>query len=189
MTAPSDSVPTVHPEVVRQAARTCATGVAVLTTRLHDELFAKTVSSFVTLSMDPPLISVAVTRHSPLVRAVEDSGRLAVSVLRVGQEHLSRRFATPGAGRATGSFAGVTTRTEATGSPVLEDCLSWFDCRLHSVLPGGDHSILVGRPVAAAGSQGEPLLYREGGYHALATPTATTPPRPDRAPTAPGVRT
>lgn len=194
MTAPADrALPrhadAVHPDAVRLAARTCASGVSVLTTRCGDDVFAKTVSSFVTLSMDPPLISVAVTRHSPLVRAVADSGRLAISVLRTGQEHLSQRFATPGAGRTTGAFDGVATRTEITGAPVIEDCLTWFDCRLHSVLPGGDHSILVGLPLAAAAAPtGVPLLYHQGGYHA---PTPLTPPstaRPDRAPTAPGVR-
>ncbi|MFC8507872.1 flavin reductase family protein [Streptomyces sp. NPDC057411] len=180
----------VHPDAVRLAARTCASGVAVLTTRHGDEVFAKTVSSFVTLSMDPPLISVAVTRHSPLVRAVADSGRLAISVLRVGQEHLSQRFATPGAGRATGSFDDVPTRTETTGAPVVEDCLTWFDCRLHSVLPGGDHSILIGLPLAAAAAPtGLPLLYHEGGYHSPTRLAPPSPARPDRAPTAPGVRT
>lgn len=190
MTAPADRARAVHPDTLRQAARTCATGVAVLTTRRGDEVFAKTVSSFVTLSMDPPLISVAVTGNSPLVRAVGDSGRLAVNVLRVGQEHLAQRFATPGAGRATGSFSAVATRAEATGAPVIEDCLTWFDCRLHRVLPGGDHSILVGLALAAAAvPAGEPLLYHAGGYHAptpLALPSST---RPERAPTAHGVRT
>ncbi|MFE1384298.1 flavin reductase family protein [Streptomyces sp. NPDC058740] len=180
----------VHPDAVRLAARTCASGVAVLTTRHGDEVFAKTVSSFVTLSMDPPLISVAVTRHSPLVRAVADSGLLAISVLRVGQEYLSQRFATPGAGRATGSFDDVPTRTETTGAPVVEDCLTWFDCRLHSVLPGGDHSILIGLPLAAAAAPtGLPLLYHEGGYHSPTRLAPPSPARPDRAPTAPGVRT
>ncbi|MET9451567.1 flavin reductase family protein [Streptomyces cinerochromogenes] len=189
MTAPAEQPRAIHPDALRKAARGCATGVAVLTTRQGEDLFAKTVSSFITLSMDPPLISVAVGRHSPLVQAARDTGRLAVCVLRVGQEQLSQRFATPGAGRATGAFAEVRTRTEVTGAPVLDDCLTWFDCRLHSVLPGGDHSILIGMPVAVACSEGEPLLYHEGGYHAPAPLTAPSAPRPDRAPTASGVRT
>ncbi|UFR01761.1 flavin reductase family protein [Streptomyces sp. Go40/10] len=189
MTAPAGQPRAIHPDALRKAARGCATGVAVLTTRQGEDLFAKTVSSFVTLSMDPPLISVAVGRHSPLVQAARDTGRLAVCVLRVGQEQLSQRFATPGAGRATGAFAEVRTRTEVTGAPVLDDCLTWFDCRLHTVLPGGDHSILIGMPVAVACSEGEPLLYHEGGYHAPAPLTAPSAPRPHRAPTASGVRT
>ncbi|MDT9686618.1 flavin reductase family protein [Streptomyces sp. TRM76323] len=189
MTTPLDQTQAIHPDSLRQAARGCATGVAVLTTRRGDELFAKTVSSFITLSMDPPLISVAVGKHSPLIQAAEHSGRLAVSVLRVGQEQLSRHFATPGAGRSTGAFTDVRTRTEVTGAPVLDGCLTWFDCRLHSVLPGGDHSILIGMPVAVACSEGEPLLYHEGAYHAPAPLTAPSTPRPDRAPMASGVRT
>ena len=50
---------------------------------------------------------------------------------------------------------------------MIEGCLSWFDCELEDVLPGGDHEILVGRVVAAGGRAGEPLVYWAGGYRAL----------------------
>ncbi len=58
-------------------------------------------------------------------------------------------------------------REEVTGAPVLEDCLAWFDCRVHSTLPGGDHVILVGRVTAAGSRPGEPLLYGDGRFHVL----------------------
>ncbi|MFF7457885.1 flavin reductase family protein [Kitasatospora sp. NPDC008115] len=162
----------VEPQDVRAAARHWTTGVAVLTARDGDEVFAKTVSSFGTLSLDPPLVSVAVAARSPLAAAVRDSGRFAVSVLSARQEAVGRRFATPGAGRALGMFTTVPMRVEATGAPVVDHCLAWFDCRLHAILPGGDHALLVGEVVAADGAPGEPLLYHDGRYRALAHPLA-----------------
>ena len=50
---------------------------------------------------------------------------------------------------------------------MIDGCLSWFDCELEDVLPGGDHGILVGRVTAAGGRAGEPLVYWAGGYRAL----------------------
>lgn len=154
----------------RDAARRWTTGVAVLTARHGDEVFAKTVSSLCTLSLDPLLISVAVTARSPLASAVRGSRRYAVSILADHQEPLARHFATPGAGRALSLFTLAPMRTRATGAPVLEDCLAWFDCRLHTVLPGGDHAVLVGRVAAADGGPGEPLIYHHGEYRSLARP-------------------
>ena len=152
---------------MRAAARSWTTGVALLTVRAGEELFAKTVSSLCTLSLEPPLVSVAVDLRSPLVDAARGSGHYAVSILTEHQEALARRFAAPGAGRALGTFAGAPMRAETTGAPVLDDCLAWFDCRLHDVLPGGDHALLVGRVLAADSRPGEPLLYHDGRFRAL----------------------
>ncbi|MFJ2187176.1 flavin reductase family protein [Kitasatospora sp. NPDC087861] len=162
-------------EAFRAASRGWTTGVAVVTTRAGEEVFAKTVSSFSTLSLDPLLVTVAVSRRSPLVAAVRASGRFGLSVLTDRQPSVARRFATPGAGRALGGFTAVPMRTVATGAPLVEDALAWFDCGLHGTLPGGDHTILVGRVAAADRGAGDPLLYHDGQYRVLApTPLNTT---------------
>jgi flavin reductase (DIM6/NTAB) family NADH-FMN oxidoreductase RutF len=158
---------TTATDTYRTAARQWTTGVALLTAQHGDEVFAKTVSSLCTLSLKPLLVSVAVDRRSPLTAAVRTSGRYALSVLSRDQEELARRFAAPGTGRAFGFFTGLPTRYGETGAPLLEECLSWFDCRLHCVLPAGDHVLLVGRVVAADGRPGDPLLYHDGGFHAI----------------------
>ncbi|GAA5015212.1 flavin reductase family protein [Kitasatospora paranensis] len=162
-------------EAFRGAARHWATGVAVVTADFDGEVFAKTVSSFCTLSLDPLLVSVAVTRHSPIVAAVRSGGRFAVSVLSDRQAGVARRFATPGAGRALGSFTAVPMRTETTGAPVLEAALAWFDCHLHAAQPGGDHTLLIGRVAAADATGGRPLLHHDGQFRTLApTPLTAT---------------
>ncbi|MFE2263677.1 flavin reductase family protein [Streptomyces griseosporeus] len=160
-------------DAFRDAARRWTTGVAVITARHGEEVFAKTVSSLCTLSLDPLLVSVAVNARSPLAAAVRADGRYAVAVLAGHQEPLARHFAAPGAGRALGLFTAAPMHVRATGAPVLEDCLAWFDCRLHTVLPGGDHAVLVGRVAAADARPGEPLVYHQGGYRSLAHPPAS----------------
>ncbi|GLF93038.1 flavin reductase family protein [Streptomyces yaizuensis] len=161
-------------DAYRAAARRWTTGVGVLTTRSGEDVYAKTVSSLCTLSLDPLLISVAVAARSPLAAAARASGRYAVSVLGAGQEAVARRFAAPGAGHALGLFTQVPMRDD-TGVPVLEENVAWFDCRLHTVLPGGDHTVLVGRVVGSGTTPGDPLLYHEGRYHRLHHHLPTSP--------------
>ncbi|MFC1415539.1 flavin reductase family protein [Streptacidiphilus cavernicola] len=179
----------VDPDAFRAVSRHWTTGVALLTVRADEELFAKTVSSLCTLSLDPPLVSVAVDLRSPLVAAARVAGHYAVSVLTDRQHGLARRFAAPGAGRALGLFTGAPMRTEDTGAPVLEGCLAWFDCLLHDVLPGGDHALLIGRVVAAEGQPGEPLVHHDGRFHSLELDLELDVgpgPVPDSAPGPPG---
>ncbi|WP_326595820.1 flavin reductase family protein [Streptomyces sp. NBC_01803] len=168
-------------DAYRHAARSWTTGVALLTARHGDEVFAKTVSSLCPLSLDPPLVSVAVDRRSPIVTAVRGGRGFALNVLAADQEPLARRFASPGAGRALGCFTTAPMRPGTTGVPVLERCLAWFDCRLHGVLPGGDHVLLVGLVAAADAVPGDPLVYHDGRYRSPGPGHPTDHPNPTSA--------
>src|SRR5262249_54204023 len=88
----------------------------------------------------------------------------AVNILRIDQEDLSRRFATPG----PKDFSDLNITTAATGSPILVDGLAFLDCRVPDVLPGGEHDIFVGEILAGEYHGGEPLLYFAGRYRRLA---------------------
>ncbi|MFC6882587.1 MULTISPECIES: flavin reductase family protein [Actinomadura] len=156
----------------KQAASRFASGVTVVTTRVGEEVYGITCSSFASLSLDPLLVTVSVNAHSPLLGRVRASGCFAISVLHREQREISQYFATRDRGGAREAFDGFPTSLHATGAPVMDGCLSYFDCRLHDVLPGGDHRILVGNVVAAGGDLdgGEPLLYYAGGYRSLESP-------------------
>lgn len=151
----------------KKAAGHFASGVTIVTTRNGDHVYGITCSSFISLSLNPLLVQVSVNSNSPFLDEVRASGRLAVSVLASGQEQISQYFATRGRGSAVGEFPNVATDAVQTGSPVIRDCLSWFDARLHAILPGGDHQILIGQVVAAGGRDGTPLLYWAGRYRKL----------------------
>lgn len=156
-----------HDLAFRRAAAQFASGVTVVTTRVADEVYGITCSSFASLSLDPLLVTVSVNAHSPLLDRVRAAGCFAISVLGRDQQGISQHFATRDRGSARNSFEDFPTVHLNTGSPVIDGCLSYFDCRLHDVLPGGDHRILVGRVVAAGGAGGDPLLYFAGGYRSL----------------------
>ena len=126
-----------------------------------------TVSSFASLSLNPLLVTVSINRSSPFLEYVRSAEAFAVSVLASDQQQVAAYFAARGRTPDPAGFATVPTTSEETGAPIIDGCLSWFDCTVEDLLPGGDHEILVGRVAAAGGRTGEPLVYWAGGYRAL----------------------
>jgi flavin reductase (DIM6/NTAB) family NADH-FMN oxidoreductase RutF len=141
-----------------------ATGVTVVTTDGEAGSHGLTANAVASLSLDPPLVLVAVDKHAATLDYLKKNGCFAVNILRLDQEEISRRFATPG----PKDFSDLNIITAATGAPVLVDCLAFLDCRVSEILPGGDHEIFVGEIVAGEYHGGEPLLYFSGGYRRLA---------------------
>ncbi|GAA3604439.1 flavin reductase [Microlunatus ginsengisoli] len=151
----------------RQAAGQFASGVTVVTTHAAAGMYGVTASSFASLSLNPLLVSVSINRSSPLLGFVREAGSYAVSVLSSGQQPTADYFARRGRVPEPAGFREVPTSAIETGAPVVDGALSWFDCAVEDILPGGDHEILVGRVVAAGGRAGEPLVYWAGGYREL----------------------
>ena len=143
-----------------------ATGVAVVTSSDEAGPRGATTNAVTSLSLDPPLVLVALDRGSNTLRAVRASGRFCVNVLAAEQEDVARRFATKASGEE--KLAGVAHEL-AEGMPVLHGVLAWLVCRLEQELEGGDHAILVGRPLEAGGDQdAHPLVFFSGRYRSSA---------------------
>jgi flavin reductase (DIM6/NTAB) family NADH-FMN oxidoreductase RutF len=107
---------------------------------------------------------VAVDKRAAMLEFLTKNRCFAVNILRADQEDLSRRFAAPG----PKDFSDLNTKTAATGSPILKHAIAYLDCRVHEILPGGDHEIFVGEIVSGEYQGGEPLLYFAGSYRWLA---------------------
>jgi flavin reductase (DIM6/NTAB) family NADH-FMN oxidoreductase RutF len=151
----------------QQAAGRFASGVTVVTTRASQGHYGVTASSFASLSLNPLLVTVSINRSSPLLGYVRTAEAFAVSVLSSDQQQVAAYFAARGRTPELSGFATVPTTAGQTGAPIIDGCLSWFDCAVEDLLPGGDHEILVGRVAAVGGRTGEPLVYWAGGYRAL----------------------
>jgi len=162
--------PEVSAPAFRLAARAFPTGVAVLTVAGGSRPRAKTVSSFTTVSLDPPLVSVALSCRAALLAQLRERGRFGVSVLGAGQEAVSRYFAAPARERP-GLGPPPRLALTAAGTPVVAGSQSYFDCHLSDVLALGDHAVVVGRVTAVdGGPTAAPLVYFDGGYRLLARP-------------------
>jgi flavin reductase (DIM6/NTAB) family NADH-FMN oxidoreductase RutF len=147
----------------RQAMGHFASGVTVVTTALGGELYGMTVSSFSSLSLNPPLVLICIDKSVPCHDMIKDAGCFVVNILEKRQEHLSRRFATT----TNDKFKGVAWHSGNLGLPVLANTLAVIECRLRDTLDGGDHAIFIGEVVDAEVREGAPLLYYRRGYHEL----------------------
>ena len=143
-----------------------ATGVTVVTTGGVAGLHGMTANAVASLSLEPPLVLVAVDKRAITLDYLKKNGCFAINILRVEQEGLSRQFATPG----PKDFSDLKTTNAATASPILTECLAYLDCKVVDILPGGDHEIFIGEILAGEQYDGEPLLYYGGGYRRLSEP-------------------
>lgn len=141
-----------------------ATGVTVVTTRYQGELVGLTANAVASLSLEPPLVLVAIDRASQTHPKLVASGCYAVNILSADQQELSQRFAQ----RGPKDFSDLELTTAVTGAPILAGVLGWVDCRVTQILPGGDHDIFVGQIEAGGCRDGRPLLFFAGRYGRLA---------------------
>ena len=156
----------VSPEQFRSALRRWGSGVSVVTTDRLGGIQGITVSSFCSLSLDPPLVLICISKRTGSHRLIAEHGAFAVNILRDDQKPISDRAA--GLVGPNGNWLeDLPHRRYATGAPVLADCLAWLDCAVEAALEGGDHTIYVGRVEAAGRADGGPLLYFDGAYRRL----------------------
>ncbi|BBK32568.1 3-hydroxy-9,10-secoandrosta-1,3,5(10)-triene-9,17-dione monooxygenase reductase component [Stella humosa] len=139
-----------------------ATGVAVATARdAAGRPAGVTVSSFTSVSLDPPLILFCLEWVAETWPAFRDGTHFAVNILAEGQAATSSRFASVRLDR----WAGVEYREGLHGCPLLTDSVGWVVCRKETVHEGGDHAIIVGRVEALESDPTRaPLLHFRGAY-------------------------
>ncbi|WP_407180602.1 flavin reductase family protein [Bradyrhizobium sp. STM 3562] len=150
----------------RRALSQFATGVAVITARgATGEAVGMTMSSFNSVSLDPPLVLFSVDRRALSLPAMRDAAGYAVNILSRQQEALSNQFA-----KALGDkWRDVAHSLGHAEAPLIEGALAHFECEPYAQHDGGDHVIFVGRVVRFSAREGEsPLVFFRGKYCALA---------------------
>ncbi len=158
---------TVSAADFREALRLFPSGVTIVTLRVGEIVHGLTVSAFASVSPDPPLVAVIIDhRHRAYELLESDGARFSVNFLGEDQVAISNRFAwTEDENRFQDDgwdFAGH-------GAPVLTTALAWLDCRIHSRLPAGTHTLYVGEieRLGARPDAGSPLLYWNRDYRGL----------------------
>lgn len=154
----------LEPAEFRRALGHFATGVTVITTQHQNQLHGTTISSFCSLSLDPPLVLVCIDHQATLHDLVIASGTFGVNILAEHGENTSRHFAR----RVPDKFSEISYRLGQLAVPLLEDALATLECRVVACHPGGDHSIFIGEVVTVnAQAHADPLLFFRSKYSRL----------------------
>jgi flavin reductase (DIM6/NTAB) family NADH-FMN oxidoreductase RutF len=133
--------------------------VTIITTAQNEIPHGATVSAFAYLSLDPPMVTVALNRRSQLLTQILQAGRFGVNVLARDQEEVAKRFAQRGVerfGPASWHFDG--------GMPRLACAATWLVCDLESTVEGGDHILLLGLVEDGQRTDAAPLIYGDRTY-------------------------
>jgi flavin reductase (DIM6/NTAB) family NADH-FMN oxidoreductase RutF len=161
-------------ETYKQIGRSAAGAVSVVAAydRASDKIVGLTVSSFVTLSFDPPLVMFAIQHDTDSYRSMVSSRSFGVSLLRDTQAEVAALFATRGPEKT-----GKTTFEDgaALEVPLIPGALAHVECRTNQIFVSGDHAIVVGLVEEARTFDGQPLLYfarQYGTFAPLGVPSA-----------------
>ena len=155
----------VSSDLFRRACGRFATGVAIAS--VMDEKGAPrglTVSSFTSVSLDPPLILICLGHAVTEIEQFRASIHFGINVLGEEQQALSERFARPGQDR----FAGLEWHPGQTGVPLLGGVLATVECAVRQRVTAGDHDIFIGEMVGARIGEGSPLIHHASRYRRLA---------------------
>jgi flavin reductase (DIM6/NTAB) family NADH-FMN oxidoreductase RutF len=146
-----------------------ASGVVVVTSRLGDRPWGMTVTSFASVSADPPTVLVSLDSEGTSARAIAAWGSFGVSILAAEQRALARYASAPGATKFLEAFA--EGDDGAGANPVVAGALAHLECEVVEAVPMADHTVFFGRVSAArALGGGEPLVYHSRAYRALVAP-------------------
>ena len=139
----------------------------MLTVDAEGERIGLTVGSLVSLSLEPPLVGVAVSRHAAMHEILRRAEAFGFSLLAGDQDDVAQHFA-----RGVPPIRlwhGISLRAGVAAPPLLEGALGWLVCRPWAEYPVGDHTFFVGEVAAAErGRTVPPLLYLDRCYLSLA---------------------
>ena len=162
---PSGRMTPVTSEEFRRACGRFATGVTVASVLdAQGAPHGLTVSSFTSVSLSPPLISICLGHAVTIIDLFRNARYFGINVLAENQQELSERFARQGWDR----FDGLKWHRGKTGVPLLTGTLASIECAVEQRVTAGDHDIFVAEMVSARVHEGDPLIHFSSRYRGLA---------------------
>ncbi len=154
-------------EALRGAMRLWASGITIVTARAGGRQHGMTVSSFTSISLEPPLVLVSLAIGSLTNLLVQRSGVFGITILSAGQQEIARRFATH-VPETEDRFAGLETERLVSEAPFIKGGLAQIDCKVTATHPAGTNALIIGEVVAVkSGGEDEPLVYFNREYRHL----------------------
>lgn len=153
-------------EELKESMRRWATGVAIVTSVDNMEKHGMTVNSFISISIEPPMICVTLANDTRTKKMVEKSHVFGVTILSDLQEEIANRFS----GRIPdieNRFQELGFFTMESGVPFLVDGLGFLDCVVKYTYVMKNSTLFIGEVISTKNNSGSPLIYHNRKYHQL----------------------
>ena len=154
---------------LRRALAAFPSGVTAACALIAGVPAGMSVSSFTSVSLDPPLVSICVARSSTTWPVLRAAGRLGLSVLAHRHHGVARALAA----RGTDRFAEVQWAADEAGAVFVEEAGLWLGCETRQEIRAGDHLIILLEIVSVrAFSSAEPLVFYQSRFWQLQKETS-----------------
>jgi len=149
----------------RSLFRRWPAGVSIVVAEVGGHRHGRTVSSLISLSLEPPLVGISIAHSASIHELLRDAETWGVSVLAGGQDELAQRFARSGVPPLI-LWDGVEVRDD--DSRLIAGAAGWLTARTIETLVTGDHTFFVGEVESVEeGRAPTSLIYAYRTYHAL----------------------
>ncbi len=137
-----------------------ATGITVVATSKNSDLYGKTINSFSSLSLSPPLVLFSLDIKSSKLNIFKNSKILSINVLSKNQKSISDNFA-----KKKPSWNNIEYSLIKNGNPIIKNCISNLDCTIVNKIKKGDHLIFVCKVIKVLNNDKlRPLIYYNSKY-------------------------
>ncbi len=146
----------------RKAMSKFATGITIVTTEFDNSIQGMTVNAFMSVSLDPQLITISLDKNSTFYQNAEKIKRFGISILRDEQKEISMIFAK----QIEKTYTDYTT---LDGIPTITNPLATLACTVVNQVEAGDHLLLIASvdKIEIADDDGEPILYYNSSYRSI----------------------
>ena len=137
-----------------------ATGITVVATTNNYILYGKTINSFSSLSLSPPLVLFSLDNKSSKLKIFRESKTVSINILSNNQETISRNFA-----KKNPNWREIEYEVLKNGNPIIKNCVSNLDCKIEDQIKKGDHVIFICKVKHVLNNNKlKPLIYYNSKY-------------------------
>ena len=136
------------------------TGITVIATSKNSILYGKTINSFSSLSLSPPLVLFSIDIKSSKLNIFKNAKFISVNVLSIKQKSISDNFA-----KNNPDWQDIDYQLLENGNPIIKNCISNLDCRIQDKIKKGDHIVFICKILKVINNDKlKPLIYFDSKY-------------------------
>lgn len=137
-----------------------ATGITVVATKHNSVLYGKTINSFSSLSLSPPLVLFSLDNKSSKLNIFKNSKKITINILSKKQQLISNNFA-----KKNPDWIDIEYESLKNGNPIIKNCASNLDCKIINKIKKGDHTIFICQVSKVIyNDKLKPLIYHNSKY-------------------------
>ena len=137
-----------------------STGITVVCIRNNGSIYGKTVNSFNSLSLNPPMVLFSLGNYSSSIKQFSKTKFLSINILSSKQKKLSDNFAS-----STPKVENINFIEGKNKTVIIPNCIANLECKLMDKIKKGDHIIFICKILELQSNDKlKPLLYFNSKY-------------------------